>query len=262
MPYRLTIVDNGSKSETRDYLQYLYKKSVIDDLFLFEKNMGVSCGYNFALAQSNSPYFVRLDNDVIIQDSLWADVLVRVLSRRELVGTVGFQFNDKPECVDDDGFTFIQKAFTGGACCMSRRDIHEKLGFWCEDYGIYGEEDSDFGLRLGLVGHVSGVIEYGNRFLRHEHTLYDTDEVEPLRRNENRKSALKTFFLNKFMYENKMRSVFMARKYDPIVDGIYVSFRENEKYRLFLDEVESLKAKIGPALQFTVHEFFRETGIL
>lgn len=185
IPYRLTVVDNGSHVETRDFLQYLYKKSVIDDLFLFDKNMGVSCGYNFALARSASPYFVRLDNDVIAQDPLWADVLVKVLSRMPLVGTVGFQFSDKPECGNESDFTFLQNVFTGGACCMSRRDVHEKLGFWCEDYGVYGEEDSDFGLRLGLSGYVSGVIEHGNRFfLRHEHTLYDAEEIEPLRRKK------------------------------------------------------------------------------
>lgn len=63
------------------------------------------------------------------------------------------------------------------------------------------------------------------------------------------------------MYENKLRSIFMARKYDPLVDGQYVSFRENEKYKLFLNEVDLLMAKLEPSLQFTLREYFREAGV-
>ncbi|KHK02237.1 glycosyltransferase [Desulfovibrio sp. TomC] len=260
--YRLTVVDNASRDDTRDYLLHLRRKGVIDDLYLFDRNMGVACGYNFALSVSREPFFVRLDNDILIEDPAWADVLMQALTRCPQIGSVGFHiWPGTPEECDPrggDGVTFVQRSFTSGACSMSRREVHEQLGFWCEDYGIYGEEDSDFGLRLGLAGLVAGYIDKCNRYVRHEHTPYDTDDVDPLRSKSNRLASLETFFLNKFMYENGHRELFMQRRYDTVVDGVHVSFQENPAYARFMDEVAQLRHKLAPALAYSLQEYLNE----
>nr|MBA3965378.1 glycosyltransferase [Nitrospirales bacterium] len=36
---------------------------------------------------------------------------------------------------------------------------HQTLGFWCEDYGLYGEEDADYGLRIQLQGLQNAYME-------------------------------------------------------------------------------------------------------
>jgi GT2 family glycosyltransferase len=260
--YRLTVVDNASRDDTRDYLLHQRKKGVIDDLYLFERNMGVACGYNFALSVSREPFFVRLDNDMLIEDPAWADVLMQVLTRCPQIGTVGFHLwaslAEESDPHEGDGVTFVQRAFTSGACAMARRDVHEKLGFWCEDYGLYGEEDSDFGLRLGLAGLLAGYIDKFGRYVRHVHTPYDTDDIDPLRRKENRTTTLEAFFLNKFLYENGHRELFMQRKYDPVVDGMHVSFQENAEYARFMDEVAVLRHKLAPAIAFSLQEYLKE----
>ena len=39
----------------------------------------------------------------------------------------------------------------GGACYLIPKRAHEALGYWCEDYGLYGEEDHDHSVRLRLA---------------------------------------------------------------------------------------------------------------
>jgi glycosyltransferase involved in cell wall biosynthesis len=260
--YRLTVVDNASRDDTREYLLRRKKAGLIDDLYLFERNMGVACGYNFALSLSREPYFVRLDNDIIIENPDWLAALTLVLSRRADIGSVGFHLwaslPDEPGGPAGDGVTFVQRSFTSGACCMTRRDVHDRLGYWCEDYGIYGEEDSDFGLRLGLAGLLAGYVDGHGRYLRHEHLPYDTGDVDPLRHKANRAKSLEMFFLNKFMYENGHRELFMGRRHDPVVSGLAVAFRENPDYARYMEEVECLRQKLAPALAYSVQQYLNE----
>ena len=52
-----------------------------------------------------------------------------------------------------DGFKIRPKhrgANVGGACILIPKKTHDRLGFWCEDYGLYGEEDFDYGVRVTL----------------------------------------------------------------------------------------------------------------
>ncbi|KHK02239.1 glycosyl transferase family 2 [Desulfovibrio sp. TomC] len=260
--FRLTVVDNGSKQETVAYLLRLYNKKIIDDLYLFEKNMGVACGYNFALSISKEPFFVRLDNDIIIQDKSWANVLMEALTTRPETGTVGFHV--WANCPEDtiaalrDCVVFVPRSFTTGACSMSRRDVHERLGFWCEDYGLYGEEDADFGFRLHQAGFIAGYIDKRGRYIQHEHTPYETDDVGPLRNNKNRVATLRLFLLNKFMYKNGLRDLFMHRKYDARVDGLNVTFAENPEYARYMEEVVKLGRKMEPVLAADLEQYYKQ----
>ncbi len=250
--YRLTVVDNGSERDTVAYLLRLHNKKQIDDLYLFDRNMGVACGYNFALSVSREPFFVRLDNDIIIQDAAWARVLMDVLTRQREVGTAGFHVwgNCPVETFAGlgDGDVFIARSFTTGACCMSRRDVHEKLGFWCEDYGLYGEEDKDFGFRLARAGLTAGYVDKRDKYVRHEHTPYETGGVNELRNDKNRQEARRMRRLNELLYAKGLRQLFMPRKYDATLDGVRVSFSENPEYARFMEGVAKIGRKLEPVL--------------
>lgn len=250
--FRLTVVDNGSEKDTVAYLLRLYNKKKIDDLYLFDRNMGVACGYNFALSVSQEPFFVRLDNDIIIQDAAWANILMSVLSRHHEIGTAGFLVwaNSPAETFSglDDYDVFVPRSFTTGACCMSRRDVHEKLGFWCEDYGLYGEEDKDFGFRLAKAGLRAGYVDKRGKYVQHEHTPYETGGIDELRNDKNRREALGMRWLNEFLYEKGLRELFMPRKYDAKLDGLRVSFSENPEYARFMEGVAEIGRKLGPVL--------------
>jgi len=67
-PYRLTVVDNGSKDSTVDYLMSLKMKEKIDNLILLDRNYGLEYARNTALRHIHSDYCVFFDNDLLVPD--------------------------------------------------------------------------------------------------------------------------------------------------------------------------------------------------
>ncbi len=74
-----------------------------------------------------------------------------------------------------------------GACTLIPKRTHQMLGFWCEDYGLYGEEDADYGLRIQLQGLQNAYMEdeqvglhlpAGRAAHIDAHTLKATDGIE------------------------------------------------------------------------------------
>jgi predicted O-linked N-acetylglucosamine transferase (SPINDLY family) len=47
----------------------------------------------------------------------------------------------------------------GGACFLIPKRTQEILGYWCEDYGLYGFEDVDYSFRVQLLGLLNAYME-------------------------------------------------------------------------------------------------------
>ena len=252
--YRLSVVDNGSKEDTISYLVSLCDKKKINDLYLFGKNMGVACGYNLALSLSD----VRLDNDIVIKDPSWANIMIDFLSQYKEIATIGFHVWNK--CPDESvhglgGYVaFIARSFTTGACCMLRKDTHARLGFWCEDYGLYGEEDKDFGFRVYESGMLAGYVDKKGKYIYHEHVPHTVKEIENLRCDGNRVKSLRMFLLNKMLYKNKKRGLYMPKKYDYAVNGLKVSVKLNKNYSEMIKEIYKIGVGLEPELKKQLQE--------
>ena len=65
-PYRLTVVDNGSKDGTRTDLTEHFLKGEIDNLILLDRNYGLEHARNTALRHLHSEYCVFFDNDLLV----------------------------------------------------------------------------------------------------------------------------------------------------------------------------------------------------
>lgn len=261
--YKLTVVDNGSQQDTVDYLMEMYSNQLIDDLYLFGKNMGVACAYNLALSFSSEDFIVRLDNDIIIINPDWANVMIDFLSTYKEIATIGFHVwkNCPNESVAglSDHVAFIARSYTTGACCMFRRDVHERLGYWCEDYGLYGEEDKDFGIRVYEAGMTAGYIDKKEKYLIHEHIPHFSNNIEGLRCNNNRIKSLRMFLLNQILYKNKKRDIHVARKFDYALDGLNVSAKLNKHYSTFIKEIHKLGIELEPILKEQLREKYNLT---
>ena len=58
-------------------------------------------------------------------------------------------------------------------CCPAQIFLrHARLGFWNEDYGLYGIEDSDFSSRLKAAGLKNLYMARSEQYIRHSHALY------------------------------------------------------------------------------------------
>lgn len=162
-PYVLTVVDNNSADGTKEYLLELRKKGLIKNLVLLQNNVGVAKASNIAwLLEPNADYYLKLDNDIVFQKPQWLENMVRTINRVKKLGMVGYNFEpiSYPKIQKNGCKIRIKKQGTlGGACVLIPRRTRERLGYWSEEYGLYGEEDSDYGWRILISGKKNAYME-------------------------------------------------------------------------------------------------------
>lgn len=154
-PHKLTVVDNGSSDGTREYLKGLQREGIITHLILLETNVGIAKASNLAWSQEpDAEFYLKLDNDIVLQKPNWLSDMVDVLDRVPELGAVAYNFEPVSYPVKEiRGISMRPKKGTlGGACILIPQRTHRALGYWCEDYGFYGEEDADYGFRIMIQG--------------------------------------------------------------------------------------------------------------
>lgn len=165
-PYVLTVVDNHSRDGTAEYLSDLKRKGCIKNLVLLPENVGIAKASNLAWSlEPAAGYYLKLDNDIVIQKQDWLENMVGVARSSARVGAVAYNFEPRTYPLSEiDGVRCRIKRHNnlGGACILIPKKTHDQLGFWCERYGLYGEEDADFGERVRLKGLLNVYMEDEN----------------------------------------------------------------------------------------------------
>lgn len=165
-PYVLTVVDNASQDGSREYLQILYDQGVIDNLVLLEENVGVAKASNLAWHhEADAHCYLKLDNDIVIKKPGWLGDMVRTIDKFPRIGVIAYNFEPTSYPVSQVDGTLLRikpHGNLGGACILIPRRTWKILGDWCEDYGLYGEEDCDYGFRVSLSGMLNVYMEDEN----------------------------------------------------------------------------------------------------
>jgi len=169
-PYRLIVVDNGSTDGTVEWLKECKEGgSVFWDLQLNPKNMGIAIGRNQCLQLAkkyNSAYLSTVDNDVEFPED-WLRKCVDVIKANP-----NFAIGLNMEGIKYPLITLKQKQFQlkkhgnlGTACTVFHRELHDKIGYFITEFGLYGEEDADFFYRARIAGFKMGyLLEMGTHF--------------------------------------------------------------------------------------------------
>ena len=222
--YTLTVVDNNSRDGSREYLISLYESGAIDRLFLCKYNVGVSVAANLGWAAVDTPYYVKLDNDVELLRSDWLNNLIELSIRAPGTGSIGYYIEAQRDESSQGPFFDVPRSV--GSCILISREAHERLGFWNEDYGLYGMEDSDFGTRVGAAGLKSRYASHSERYIRHSHDLYLgnerlDDEIRKTHGVSDEFTAM--FYFNNAMFLSGVRPVYVKRKFSERrrEDGLY-----------------------------------------
>lgn len=179
-PYSLILVDDGSDSQTRDYLAEF--ASVKDAALLRnEKAKGYTRAANQGLRHSSSDYVILLNSDTVVTPG-WLDRLIACVESDPRIGLVGplsntaswqsipeiesygdWAANPLPEGVTIDAMSrlvakysarlYPSMPFLNGFCLLIRRQLIRETGFFDEKlFGDgYGEED-DYALRARKAG--------------------------------------------------------------------------------------------------------------
>jgi GT2 family glycosyltransferase len=169
--YRLIIVDNGSTDGTVEWLQQLKPDTARCQGVHFhfnEKNMGIAIGRNQGLVISDTykdEWLTTIDNDIDLPANWLSECLDLMNSHPKLSVGLNFEGTNYP-LITRNGRTFQYKAAgnLGTACAIFHRQLHELIGFFNTEYGLYGEEDADFFFRARIVGWEIGYLKNGVHF--------------------------------------------------------------------------------------------------
>jgi hypothetical protein len=170
----ITVVDNASTDNSITKIQDLLAANPRIQLIQNPQNVGHAEGCNIGARHSSGGYLVFLDNDIMFNDKHWLRELVNVMENDASVGLaqakiVLAQDNNRLEyvCLAVDGLgswaanygsdakmfneDFEVLAASSG-CCITRRDVFNKVGGFDADYFIY-DDDTDLSMRIRLLGY-------------------------------------------------------------------------------------------------------------
>jgi glycosyltransferase involved in cell wall biosynthesis len=249
IPFTLTVVDNGSDSHLVKRLVELKEAQIIDKLFLLKKNMGVSCAVNIGWEMTDAQFYMKLDNDCVIHEQNFIEKLFKLWRHGEELSTLGGAYNknmllkNPGSLHTEDGILGICTTNLPGHAIIIQKAVSDILGFWSEDYGLYGAEDGDYGLRMECAG-LKQYYYYAPEFLVHLGTN-DNEEIYLLRGIDKKKELHSVFFnemsedglfkINNTLYNLCIRSWKPVRKYKVIdIDKKYqVRLCENKEYEIY-----------------------------
>lgn len=171
-PFRLFIVDNGSKDGTVEWLQQFKSGSKwcqgVETHF-FDHNRGLAMGRNKGLLmakQYQHNWLATIDNDLEMPQS-WLKKCIDVMKKNPMY-SVGVNYEGvKYPLLTKNGITFQfkSKGNIGGGTTVFSKVLHDRIGFYSIEHFFYGEDDSDFGQRQRLAGYnLAYIEEMGNHF--------------------------------------------------------------------------------------------------
>ncbi|MCF8225462.1 MAG: glycosyltransferase family 2 protein [Bacteroidales bacterium] len=180
----IIVADNNSADDSLDFLKEHYKKIKIIRL---EKNYGFAGGYNRALEQVNSKYFLLLNSDIEVSRN-WLKPLHELLEKNDnfaACSPVLLDYNNRNSYeyagaaggyIDKFGYTFcrgrifnstepvndtykdpMEVFWITGACMLIRADVFKKSGGF-DDHFFAHMEEVDLCWRLKNKGYRFAVV--------------------------------------------------------------------------------------------------------
>jgi glycosyltransferase involved in cell wall biosynthesis len=198
--FRMIAVDNASAAETRDILREYRDRGVINRLVLLDRNYGVAPAANLGWELTSADVVVRLDNDIRFTDPQRLAQMAEIVAANpgKPLGALSFDFFAREgrqgfPAILPSGHVVVRPrngCEVYGGCVLIARDTFRKLGYWCEDFGQYGYEDSDYGIRLMLAGYAmgfpaknEGLDHLGESETRAEYLSFKNAKFEALRQS-------------------------------------------------------------------------------
>ena len=246
VPFSITVVDNGSDEALVSRLREFHRDGIIDKLFLLPKNMGISCACNIGWLMTDAPFYLKLDNDMLILDPACLEKLFRLWRHGQPLSTLGPAWSKEQLLANDgalhtpDGTLGICLTNLPGAAILVPKAVSDALGHWNEDYGLYGAEDGDYGMRMNCAGFpqyyylAEGLIRDMGRDEQPDRIDYTLDrEGEHRSLFIDKAGGIGLFKLNNYLYNYCIRNWKTPLRYAvaDVDDKCVVRLEEREDYR-------------------------------
>jgi GT2 family glycosyltransferase len=169
--FKILLLDNASTDQTPEFIKVKFPSVQVIKL---KKNLGFSKAVNEGIKISNTEYIILINNDTVL-DKNFISYLIKFLDKnkkycactskminmsdRKTIAAAGDFMNDVGQSFSrglGDGIDKWDKPdevflITGGASIF-RRKVFEDVGYFDEDFFIYGE-DTDWCFRAQLMGY-------------------------------------------------------------------------------------------------------------
>jgi len=208
--YELVIVHNHNQTkgaqQVHDYIKPLKLagtgalKKVVK--VLNKKNRGVAGGRNDGIFRSSGTHKVYIDDDILAPDC-WAEEMLSIVEKVPQVATVGISVESKNFGITERAGLKFQnkKGNIGGAFAMIPHRTFKRVGYLCEDYGVYGFEDADLYLRIHALDKWNVYVhpmkaqhidpENDKEYRKFKDNVYDKDKSIMKAFNNNKKRYIK-----------------------------------------------------------------------
>lgn len=244
-PHEVSVVDNGSEPEVVSYLIRMKEEGLIDNLYLLDRNLGISCACNISWQLIDATYYMKLDNDIQIHNPTWIEDIFRLWSYRDDLSNIGPAWTEamlySGRDVEETPAGRIGRCLTNltGNAVIIPKAVSDILGYWNEDYGLYGAEDGDYGMRMGHArfrqyyyyapAHMAD-LGTGVNFNYGRHSFDKLKMHRELFGIHGHKIGI--FQLNNYLFRHGMRSLKPVPRYEITdIDGYNVKLRLSERYK-------------------------------
>jgi glycosyltransferase involved in cell wall biosynthesis len=255
IPFAVTVVDNGSEQELRERLIEFKQSGLIDNLFLLPRNMGISCACNIGWRAVDAPYYMKLDNDIAAKTPDWLERLLRLWSHGQPLSTLGPTFDKKDltknpgTITSDDGLLGVCTTNLMGSAIIIPKDLSDILGYWNEDYGLYGADDGDYGARMVCAGLPQYYYDANDFFVnggKYDNSEYVGTELDKGREHYNLfyapEGGIGKFKLNYYLFQMCIRHWKVPLRYRVVdMDGYNAILEEDEAYKPIADALARSK---------------------
>lgn len=271
VPFDITVVDNGSDAHLVNKLRDLHAKQIIDHLFLLPRNMGVACAANIGWELVPAPLYMKLDNDTAMMRRSWLASLQALWSHAHWPSNLGGAFNMDMLCRapgakhTPEGPLGLCLTNLPGQAILIPTEVEQKLGKWNEEYGLYGGEDGDYGLRMNY-GRMPQYYYHGPDYFENlptndDQTTY-TDRGIDKRRLHRELAITDTMqpgkmLVNKFLYSQGIRPLKVMRRYsvEDVDSAGNVHVVERREYREQRRELAGLTSALNRQFRDWVMSF-------
>lgn len=168
-PWKLTIVDNCSTDGTQSFLASFDFKNRLEKIILLNKNFGISYAYNLGWFLGPKDYYIKLDNDMVVQKKNWLFDLVDCADNIHKGAIFGYNVEIESydtEIINDRVVRPKLKGNLGGACVIIPKRTFERFGYWYRFKDrVYGEEDAEYCFRIAHSNLFNIYMEDENAFV-------------------------------------------------------------------------------------------------
>jgi len=198
-PYRVILIDNASRSETKEYLEGLKQDNRLDVLLIRnEENVGYTAAVNQGIDTSDADFICIQNNDTIVTRG-WLGEMVKIAGLKEEIGIVNPESNTLGRCPPDESVGGIEKyaeqflkckgqytelGAAVGFSFLMKRSVIDKIGGWDEVFSPGYFDDTDYALRAAKAGYKSVCAKAA--YVYHvEHASFRDKKLEEIfKRNE------------------------------------------------------------------------------